>query len=62
MDLGDGRDRGAVLSITAVSEERAEANHRSSWLGEGVSGGGGIGQFFSLSVRPGFVAMGGRGK
>jgi len=26
-DFGDGRDRGAVVSITAVRAERAEENH-----------------------------------
>ena len=52
-DFGDGRERGAVVSITVVSAETAEENHWSSWLGEGVSGGGGNSQFFSLSVRLG---------
>ena len=42
LDLGDGGDRGAVVSITAVSVERAEENHWSSWLGAGVLGGGGM--------------------
>jgi len=41
-NLGDGRARGPVASTTAVSVERAEVNHWSSWLGEGVSGGGGM--------------------
>ena len=49
LDLGDGRDWGAVVSITAVSVERGAENEESSWLGEG---GGGISQFLSLSVRP----------
>jgi len=40
-DLRDGRDRGAVVSITAVSAERAEENHWSSWLGEEGRGGEG---------------------
>ena len=40
LDLGEGRDRGAVFSITAVSVERAKENHWSSWLGAGVKGGG----------------------
>jgi len=57
----DGRDRGAVVSITAVSEERAEENNWSSWVGEGVSGGGGISQSLSLSVRPGQSASCQRG-
>jgi len=51
-DLMDGRDRGAVASIAALSAERAEENHWCSCLGERVSGGSGMGQFFSLSVRP----------
>jgi len=41
-----------TFSITVVSEERAEENHWSSWLGEGASGGGGIYQTLSLSVSP----------
>jgi len=49
-DLGDERQRSAVVSTTVVSDERAEENQWSSWLGEGVSGGGGMSQFFSLSV------------
>jgi len=61
LDLGDGRDRGAVVSIAAVSAARAEENHWSGWLGEGVSGGGGMSQFFSLSVRPGVSASCQRG-
>jgi len=40
-DLGDGRERGAVVSIAAVSAERAEENHRSSCLGRGFRGGEG---------------------
>jgi len=52
-DLGDGRDWGAVASIAVVRAERAEENHWSSCLGEGVSGRGGMSQFFSLSVRSG---------
>ena len=50
LDFGEGRDRGAVFSITAVSVERAEENHWSSWLGEGVSGRGGDKPVFK-SVR-----------
>ena len=53
LDLGDGRDRGAVVSIVVVSAERAEENHWSTWLGDGVSGRGGTSQFSSLSVKPG---------
>jgi len=53
LDSGDGRKRGAVVSIAAVSMERAEAKHWSSWLAEGVSRGGGTSQSFSLSVRLG---------
>ena len=41
--------------------ERAEKNHWSSWLGERVSGGGGMSQFFSLSVRPSQSAFSQRG-
>jgi len=41
LDIGDGCGRGAVASIIAVSAERAEEKHWSSWLGEGVSVGGG---------------------
>jgi len=61
LDLGEGRDRGAVFSITAVSVERAEENHGSSWLGEGLSGEGGTSQFLSLSVMPGQSACCQRG-
>ena len=60
-DLGDGRERGAVVSTTVVSAKRAEENHWSSWLGEGVSGGGGMSQFCSLSVRFGQSASCHRG-
>ena len=35
LDLGDGHDRGADVSIAAVSVERAAENHGSNWLGEG---------------------------
>ena len=52
LDLGDGRDRGAVVSITAMSVDRAQESHWSSWLGEGVYGGGWTSESFSLSVRP----------
>ena len=60
-DLRDGRDRGAVVSIAAVSAERAEENQWSSCLGEGVSGGGGMRRFFSLSHRLGQSATCQRG-
>jgi len=53
LDLGEGREQGAVASIVAVGAERAVENHVSSWLGEGVLGGGGISQFMSLSLRLG---------
>jgi len=46
-DLGDGRERGVVVSITVGSAERAEENQWSSWLGEG---GGAMRQFFNLSI------------
>ena len=52
LDLEEGRERGVSFSIVVESAERAEENHRSSWFGEGASGGGGISQFLSLSVRP----------
>ena len=53
LDRGEGRDRGAVFSITTVSVKRAEENHWSSWLEEGVLGEGGTSQLLSQSVRPG---------
>jgi len=40
LDFGEGRERGAFASIDVVRVERAEENHRSSWVGEGASGGG----------------------
>jgi len=50
--LMDGRDRSVVVSIAALTTERSEENHWSSWLGNGGRGGGGGGmiQFSSLSV------------
>ena len=51
-DRADRRDRGAVVFILAVSEERAEENYWSSWRRERGEAGGGISQFLSLSVRP----------
>jgi len=51
LDLWDGRERGAVASILVVSVDRAEEDHWSSWVGEGVSGAGGTSQPLSLSVR-----------
>ena len=53
LDFGKGCEQGAVASMVVVRAERAEENHWSSCLGEGVSGGGGICLFLSLSVRPG---------
>ena len=61
LDLRDGRDRGAVASIVEESAERAEENHWSSWLGDGVSGGGGMRQSLSLSVKLGQSASSQRG-
>jgi len=52
-DLGEGRECGVLSSIVVVGSERAEENQWSSWLGEGVLGGGGICQFLSMSVRAG---------
>jgi len=60
-DFGGGRHRGAVVSNGVVRGERAEENHSSSCLGEGVSGGGGICEFLSLSVKPGQSASCERG-
>jgi len=45
LDFGEGRERGVSFSIVVVSVERAEENHRSSWFGEGASGGGGSASF-----------------
>jgi len=53
LDLGDGREWGAVACIVAVSADRTKENHWSSWLGEGASGGGVTCQSLSLSVRLG---------
>jgi len=39
LDLREGRERGAVASIVVVRAVRAEENHWSSWMEEGVSGG-----------------------
>jgi len=50
-----------VFSIAAVSVERAEEHHWSSWLGEGLSGGGGTSQFLSLSLRSSQSASSRRG-
>jgi len=41
LDRGDGRERCVVASIAALSVERAEGNHWSSWFGKRVSGGEG---------------------
>jgi len=43
--FGEGLEWGVLSSIVAVSAERAEENHRSSWLGEGVLGGEGFASF-----------------
>jgi len=61
LDLGDGRERGAMASIAVVSVERAQENHWSSWLGEEGEGWGGTSQPLSLSVRPGQSASCQRG-
>ena len=61
LTFGEGRERGAVASIVFMRAERAEENHWSSRLGEGVSGGGGTSQFLSLSVRHGQSACCQRG-
>jgi len=45
LDFGEGCERGAVALIVVVRAERAEENHWSSWLGEGVSGGKGLASF-----------------
>ena len=56
LELGEGRERGAVAWMAVVGAERAKENHVSSCLAEGLSGAGGISQFWSLSVRPGQLA------
>jgi len=61
LDLGEGCDLGAEVSIAAMSVERAEKNHWLSWLGEGGEGGGGMSQFSSLFVTPGQSASCQRG-
>ena len=50
-----------MVLITPVSVHRAEENDSSSWVGEGLSRGGGTSQFFSLFVRPGQSASCERG-
>ena len=50
LDVGDGCDRCVVASIVVRRAERGEENHRSSWLVERVSGGGGTSQSLRLSV------------
>ena len=57
LDIGEGRELGAVASIVVVIVERAEENHWSSWLGVGVLGGGGTSHSLSLSVRFGQSAF-----
>lgn len=42
---GEGQERGAKASIMVVREERAEENHGSSSVGEGVVSAGGTCQF-----------------
>ena len=61
LDLGDGRDQGAVVSIVVVSAARAEENQWLSWLGDGVLGGGGTSQPLRLCVKPGQSASSQRG-
>ena len=51
LDLENGLEGGAEISIVAVRTERAEEIQRSSRLGEGDIRGGGISQFLSFSVR-----------
>ena len=51
LDLEEGRERGAVASIIVVRALRAEEKHWSSWLGEGVSRGGGTSQSSRLLER-----------
>jgi len=51
LHVGKGREWGAEASNIVVSVERVEANHWSSWLGEGASGGNGTNQSLSISVR-----------
>jgi len=36
LDFEEGCEQGAVTSTVAVSAERAEENHWSSWMGEGL--------------------------
>ena len=51
-----------MASFAVVRAERAEKNHWSSCLGEGVSGGGGMRQSFRLSVKQGQSACCQRGQ
>ena len=54
-------ERGVAASFVVVSAERAEENHWSSWLGEGLSEGGGTSHYLSLSSRLGQSASCQRG-
>ena len=53
LDLVDGCEQGTVATMVVLSAEMAEVNHWSSWFRGEVSGGGGMTQSLSLSVRPG---------
>jgi len=61
LDLGEGCERGVPSAIVVGGPERAEVNHRSSWLGEGVSGGRGTSQILSFFVSLGQSASCQRG-
>jgi len=62
LDLGEALGRGAMASIVVVWVVREEENYWSSWLGEGVSAGGGIGYSFRLLARLGRLASCQRGQ
>ena len=49
----EGRELGAVASISAVRAERSDENQWSSCLGEETMGAAGISHTLSLSIRPG---------
>ena len=59
--LEEGREWGAVASIVVVRALRAEENHWSRWLGEGVLGGAETSQSLSLPDRFGQSASCQRG-
>jgi len=61
LDLGEGREQGVLSLIAVVTAERAEENYWSSWVGEGISGGGGSNQFLSRSESLGQSASCQRG-